>query len=260
MLFGYEKTASSTKVFLLTLLCLALCSLPAPANDEKWQTKSLSFETLGSDVNNYYHVVGLPKNCICQFMAAQPAYSEQGHDFFYVSGHPKMFIEVEYADDGQTIQRFRFIDKSPNHLSEKRFGGWQTKNVRQQASDFMDGISIVKLDMARDPFAMPFASMPFTPQSWKTDAQHRPWFLFDIAHDYPVIGMNHSQLVAILGTADYIPKASSDVHSSFNYVDRYVLSYGCLGVYSVLEIAYVGDRAVALRVVGPEKNQLVVDK
>ena len=62
--------------------------------------------------------------------------------------------------------------------------------------------------------------------------------LFDIAHDYPIIGMNHSEVIAVLGTADHIPNVPKDAHSKFDYVDKYVLSQGCVGIYSVLEIAY----------------------
>lgn len=237
------------------LICLALCSLSAPAEDEKWHTKPLTYETLGADVNNYYRVVGLPKDCICQFMAGQPAYSDHGHDFFYVSGHPKMFVEIEYSDDGQTIRRFRFIEKSPSTLTENKYGGWQIKDVRQRANEFKTGISILQLDTAKDPFAMPFATMAFTSKTWRSDLQHRIWFLFDIVHDYPIIGMNHSALIAILGTADYIPNVPPDANSDFDYVDKYTLSGGCLGIYSDLEIAYRDDKAVAFRVGSPKKTQ-----
>ncbi|MDR3617181.1 MAG: hypothetical protein P4L53_26740 [Candidatus Obscuribacterales bacterium] len=243
------------RVLVLVLICTASCPLPAPADDEKWHTSPLTYKTLGTDVNNCYYVVGLPKNCICQFMASQPAYSEHDHDFFYVSGHPKMLIEVEYSDDGQTICRFRFIEKLATMLNENKFGGWQTKNIRQHASDFTTGISIVKRDMTKDSFKVPFASMAFTTKNWESNRRHRSWFLFDIAHDYPLIGMKHSEIMAVLGPADYVPNVQSNAHSEFDYVDKYVLSQGCVGIYSVLEIAYRNNRAVAFRVGSPEKNK-----
>jgi len=224
-------------VLLPVLICTASCSLLTPADREEWHTKPLTYETLGTDVNNCYYVVGLPKNCICQFMASQPAYSENGHDFFYVSGHPKMFIEIEYSDDGRTIRRFRFIEKLATTLKEDRFGGWQTKNLRQHWSDFTTGISIVKLDWTRDPFKVPFATLAFTSKAWKSDKEHRSWFLFDIAHDYPLIGMSHSEIIAVLGPADYVPNAQSKAHSEFDYGEKYILSRGCLGIYAFLEIA-----------------------
>jgi hypothetical protein len=220
----------------------------ADADEEKWRTKPLTYKTLGADVNNFYRVVGLPKNCICQFMSGQPAYSKNGHDFFYVSGHPKMFIEVEYSDEGQNIRRFRFIEKLSDTVRKDKFGGWQTENVRQHASDFTTGLSIVQLDNTRDPFEMPFASEPFSAKTWRSDEQHRPWFLFDIAHDYPLIGMRHDQVITILGAADDMSGARSDAHTEFDHVDKYVLRRSNEGISSIFKIAYKNEKVVAFGV------------
>ena len=88
----------SIKVAVPALFCLAFSVLPVHAEIETtWHTKPIAYKTLGPDVNNFYRMVGLPKNCICQFMSSQPAYSEGGHDFFGVSGHPHIFMEVEFS-------------------------------------------------------------------------------------------------------------------------------------------------------------------
>jgi hypothetical protein len=241
--------------FGLLFLCLALSTVPAIAEDTPWHTQPISYVTLGSEVNSFYHVVGLPKDCICQFMSKQPAYSANGHDFFHISGHPDIFMELEFSDDGLSIRRFRFIEKSANSLSENKFGGWQTENVRRSPNDFTTGVSIVQLSRTQDPFVMPFASMPFSFETWNNDQQRRRWLLFDIAHNHPIVGMLRSELVAVLGSADSVPNLELDANSKFEYFDKYILSYGCLGVYSVLEIAYKDDQAVAFRVSDTEPPQ-----
>ena len=85
----------------LALTCFSFCHLRSQAAISDWHTKQAANATLGAEVNDYYRVVGMPKSCICHFMSNQPAYSKEGHDLFYVSGHPKLLIEVEYSDDGQ---------------------------------------------------------------------------------------------------------------------------------------------------------------
>jgi hypothetical protein len=229
----------------VALTCLALCS-SSQSELLDWQKQKGRYETLGADVNNYYRVVGLPRTCICQFMAGQPAYSEGVHDFFYVSGHPKLFIEVGYSDDGQNIRRFRFIEKSnPN---TNKYGGWQTKNVRHNRSDFTTGISIVQLATASDHFKMPFESNAFTPSEWKAGKQRRVSLLFDIAHDYSLVGMRRAEVIDILGAPDYLGSAPKEKHLEFDFVDRYVMGHGCTGIYSVFEVAYEGGKVKAFRI------------
>lgn len=240
----------------LNALCLlVIYSLPALGAEEEWHKTVIKYESLGADVNNYLRLVGLPKDHICQFMSSQPAYRERSHDFIYVSGHPSIKIEIEYSKSGQTIQRFRFIEKTKEGYDENKFGGWQIKNVREHPGDFTTSISICELSSQKDNFEIPFATMPFTPERWKTDPQHRGWFLFDIVHDHPVIGMTQPEIIKILGRSDYSPVELADKNYDFDLVDRYVLSQGCTGVYSYLEIGYKDDKVAAYRVGPPESRR-----
>lgn len=234
------------------LIVMAPFSLPCQATGMNWHTESYSLKTLGADVNNYYRVVGLPRNLICQFMSGQPAYNEHGHDFFYTAGHPQTFIEVEYSDDAKTIRRFRFMKKWTDSSMELEYGGWQTKDVRENASDFKTGVSIVSLSLDQDPFAMPFASMHFVPENWKKFKPNRGGCLFDIAHNYPIIGMTRAELIDILGVADDFPKTAADPTLKFDFTDKYALFEGLSGGNWVLEIAYKDNKAVAFRLSGVE--------
>lgn len=229
---------------------LALGSPDGAAQTAGWHTNRVSYDTLGSEVNNSYYVVGLPKKCIRYLMQPKPAYSKDGHDFFYASARPNILMEIEYSDDGQTSRQFRFVDKTHGSISTNEFGGWQTQNARESPSEFMTGLEIVKQDMARDKSMSPFGGMPFEPDLWKTDELHRPFLLFDLTHGYPVLGMSHTNMINLLGKPDYDPERPEKVIPGFDYVDKYVLSSGCIGVYSVLDIGYRFNRVVAYRVRG----------
>lgn len=80
--------------------------------------------------------------------------------------------------------------------------------------------------------------------------------MFDIAHSYPIIGMNRSEITNILGAADYLPAVpSSTEYPEYDCVDQYILRRGCMGINSVFEIAYIKDKAVAYRVDSPSRNR-----
>ena len=114
----------------------------------------------------------------------------------------------------------------------------------------------MQLSTAEDRFVMPFMTMPFSLKNWNSDPLHRSWFLFDIAHDYSIIGMNHSELVAILGEAVNIPNVVPETDSNFDCVDWYSLSGGCSGTYGFLEIGYKDGKAVGFRVGSPDQRRL----
>jgi hypothetical protein len=201
----------------------------------KWHSHNVRQQELAHDLNETYHLVGLPKHRV-YFMFGRARTNERS-DFFHLLGpYIQSFLEVQYSES-EAVSRFRFVQKVEDKFIAGPYSQWETNDLGQ------DG----KLEpplINPDPLGLNQLSIRFDREVWRTNSYKRLRMVWDLTHSFDFFGMRQGIVHNFIG----YPVAKSrnlDQESEFYSLSQ---SDVCGLPTQCLEVSYLNDCVSGIRV------------
>jgi hypothetical protein len=247
----FERIVLSKKTLVAAIACaviagfLALSKSPRIA-DSTWQTfgedekasqtSNLSMITLPTDFNRYHHFVGTFRKKIFvnggEINRSASLYIPFGKGPY----GDKSGIEIEFNNDkDHTIARFRFVENVGAKFVIGKYSSWQTTDFGSPHGFDRSGDDLDQLTF--------YSREKFYRTKWLKDVGGRWKQVWDLLHTTPIIGLNRSEVLNLLGP-ESPPQQRLNGIGYYRLADR---TDHLSAPLKFLELKYDNDRVVAFK-------------
>jgi WG containing repeat len=220
-----------------------------------WILKNPTTEDISREFNAYHAFVGLPLKEVCQVTSTPETVPDTNEKLYRVGD----FMEIRATGKDGSVAAFRMQTRVKSKQNGKPiFSKWEALNYRpvnyQKSStvwQFFDD------DMERY-IVNPSCSKAFDQTNWAIEPHDRKHMLFDLVHEYRLIGRDSADMYSLLGEPKFIQSdKTSGVHFAkirkVNPSDP--LTQNCVwypieesgGRTGFLQIALKNDKVIAFR-------------
>jgi hypothetical protein len=208
----------------------------------QWQTKNVSWNTIATEYNRKYYLVGMPVRLISVATGYRctDTNTMDGECDTTALAERRLHnfgpFQFEYTSDNAKVKRFRIA------LAEQGcYTNWENQDLRTDARCLVRHSEYFNLESRPEQFLKPF--LPFSKESWNSERNfnRRYSVLSSLVRTYPIIGMSHSDVTSLLGGA-YNPTS--------NIEDYLLYTTGCgnAGVH-YFELCYKNEHVVSYRII-----------
>lgn len=220
-------------------------------NDYGWNWQQPRNEDAAKDFNRHYHVVGAPVEILTNLVSAPTLKGD-----IWSSGN----FQFKYDETKTKVTQFRVL---PNDKAiDNPETAWEIKDYRVNEGSYSNYSDIYTMD-ANPMSAVIRPQRRFNREEW-VGSWIRPAMLFDLFHNYKIVGASRKDIRALLGPStfneqtldsgargEYLLSRTKD-SAPFNKFDWYYLDHPtCTGFnHSLnLELIYNNDKVSAWRLI-----------
>lgn len=175
--------------------------------NSKWILKNPSEQDVARDFNAYHALVGYPFEHVDR-ITGHPELVPNSDEKLYKIGDR---LQIKSTGQKGYVTAFRIQTKvfSSNEKQKPHLSDWETINYRPDDPGYYSMGRIPFSDEIEKYLVSPFGS-PFDKMRWSYEPVQRKYMMFDLIHEYHLIGRHRDEITSLLGKPRFMQSDRQD--------------------------------------------------